>query len=323
MLPRTIALSVASLAVLAGAACSSGTAQCHVGADCASGACNSSGQCVPAPTGGDDAGGGGFDSGIEAAVESGVEASPGDDAGSGCVPDDSGVITRAQVPMLSGVHGTFAISTATVTMNTAGTAQPDGTTDWDFSAALPGDQTVIITTNAPQGQWFSSQFTSSTYTSTLSESEPFLGVYQATAAALLLQGVVTPTNGSGEYDLSYSPSAEILAVPLQMGTTWTSTSTVTGTADGIPDSTYTEKYASVVDAHGTLKVPYGSFQVLRVQTTLTRTIAITDIETTQTMTFIAPCFGPVARLTSKTTTYPEAVPGNAFTSVVEAWRLSP
>ncbi|MGD0523952.1 MAG: hypothetical protein ABSE49_02345 [Polyangiaceae bacterium] len=323
MLHRTIALSVGALVVLAGAACSSSNPECHVGADCASGACDSSGQCVPVTSSGSEAGGGGFEAAVEAAVDAGVEASPGDDASSGCVPDDSGVITRAEVPMLAGVHGTFAITTATVTMDTAGTAQPDGTTDWDFSAALAGDQTVIITTNAPQGQWFSSQFTSATYTSTLSETQSLLGVYQATAASLLLQGVVTPTNGSGEYDLSYSPSAEILALPMQMGTTWTSTSTVTGTADGIPDSTYTEKYASVVDAHGTLKVPYGSFQVLRVQTTLTRTIALTDIETTQTMTFIAPCFGPVARLTSKTTTYPEPVPGNAFTSVVEAWRLSP
>jgi hypothetical protein len=323
MLHRTIALSVGALVVLAGAACSSSNPECHVGADCASGACDSSGQCVPVTSSGSEAGWGGFEAAVEAAVDAGVEASPGDDASSGCVPDDSGVITRAEVPMLAGVHGTFAITTTTVTMDTAGTAQPDGTTDWDFSAALAGDQTVIITTNAPQGQWFSSQFTSATYTSTLSETQSLLGVYQATAASLLLQGVVTPTNGSGEYDLSYSPSAEILALPMQMGTTWTSTSTVTGTADGIPDSTYTEKYASVVDAHGTLKVPYGSFQVLRVQTTLTRTIALTDIETTQTMTFIAPCFGPVARLTSKTTTYPEPVPGNAFTSVVEAWRLSP
>jgi hypothetical protein len=323
MLHRTIALSVAAVAVLAGAACSSSNPECHVGADCASGACDSSGQCVPVTSSGSDAGSSGFDARVEAAVESGPEASPVAEGGSGCVPDDSGVITRAEVPMLAGVHGTFAITTATVTMDTAGTAQPDGTTDWDFSAALAGDQTVIITTNSPQGQWFASQFTSATYTSTLSETQSLLGVYQATAASLLLQGVVTPTNGSGEYDLSYSPSAEILALPMQMGTTWTSTSTVTGTADGIPDSTYTEKYASVVDAHGTLKVPYGSFQVLRVQTTLTRTIALTDIETTQTMTFIAPCFGPVARLTSKTTTYPEPVPGNAFTSVVEAWRLSP
>src|ERR1700679_1083493 len=98
MLPRTLALPVASLAILAGAACSSGSPQCHVGADCASGACDSSGQGVPVTTGGDDSGG--ADVGVDAhdggVAESGVEASPGDDGGSGCLPDDDGIITRAE-----------------------------------------------------------------------------------------------------------------------------------------------------------------------------------------------------------------------------------
>lgn len=145
-------------------------------------------------------------------------------------------------------------------------------------------------------------------------------MYQATSAALLLQGAVSTTSGTEQTEVSYSPSAEIIAVPMQMGSTWTSTSTVTGTAEGI-DTVYTEKYDSNVDAEGTLKVPYGTFQVLRVQTTLTRTVGAV-ITTTQTMTFVAQCFGPVARLTSQTTTYPEAPPGPSFTNVVEAWRLT-
>jgi hypothetical protein len=334
MLPRTIALSVASLALLAGGACSSGTPQCQVGSDCASGACDSSGQCVPVTTGGGDSGGAdvGVDAHGEAAVEGGVEASPGDDGGSGCLPNNDGVITRAEVPMLAGLHASFLIApataTETVTMNTAGTPQADGTVDWDFSGGLTGDHTVVITTDAPQGQWFSAQFTQATYTSLLSDTQTLLGVYQGTAAALLLQGVVSPTNtpSSTENELAYTPAAEILAVPLQVGSTWTSTSTVSGILDGVTlvsgVTTYTEKYDSTVDARGSLKVPYGTFQVLRVQTTLTRTAGI-DVETIQTMTFVAECFGPVARLTSQTTTYPAAVPGDAFTTVAEAWRLSP
>ena len=334
MLHRTIALSVASLAIFAGGACSSSSPQCHVGADCASGACNSSGQCIPATTDGGDSGGGGVEAGKEAAVESGVEASPGDDGGSGCKPNNDGTITRAEVPMIAGLHASFLMApaggstTETVTMNTAGTPQADGTVDWDFSGGLTGDHTVVITTDAPQGQWFSAQFAQATYTSLLSDRAAFLGVYQASASALLLQGVVNPTNASPQTQLSYAPAAEILAVPLQVGSTWTSTSTVSGTADGVTlvsgVNSYTEKYDSTVDAKGKLKVPYGTFQVLRVQTTLTRTIVpVTDVQTTQTMSFIAECFGPVAKLTSQTTTAPQAVPGDAFTTVAEAWRLSP
>ena len=334
MLHRTIAVFLASLAILAGGACSSSSPQCHVGADCASGACNADGQCVPATTGGGDSGGAdvGVDAHAEAAVEGGVEASPGGDGGGGCLPNNDGVITRAEVPMLAGLHASFLIApaggstTETVTMNTAGTPQSDGTVDWDFSGALTGDHTVVITTDAPQGQWFSPQFTDATYTSLLSETQAFLGVYQGTAAALLLQGVVNPTNASPQTELTYTPAAEILAVPLQVGSTWTSTSTVSGTADGVTlvsgVNSYTEKYASTVDARGSLKVPYGTFQVLRVQTTLTRTVGV-EVQTIQTMTFVAECFGPVARLTSQTTTYPAAVPGDAFTTVAEAWRLSP
>ena len=331
---RTIALSVASLAILAGGACSSGTPQCQVGADCASGACDSSGQCVPVTPGGGDSGssGSGMEAGFEASVESGYEASPGDDGGSGCVPNNDGTITRAEVPMLAGLHASFLIApaggstTETVTMNTAGTPQSDGTVDWDFSGALTGDHTVVITTDAPQGQWFSAQFTDATYTSLLSDTEAFLGVYQGTQSSLLLQGVVNPTNATPQTELSYAPAAEILAVPLMVGSTWTSTSTVSGIADGVTlvsgVNSYTEKYDSTVDAKGSLKVPYGTFQVLRVQTTLTRTAGI-EVETIQTMTFVAECFGPVARLTSQTTTYPAAAPGDAFTTVAEAWRLSP
>lgn len=320
-----LAAACALAAVALGGACATnGNApECHVGADCASGACGSNGLCVPvsSSSSGGDSGSPQPESGtVEASVEGGTETGPGGDAATGCKPTGSGTITRSEIPMMAGLHASFVIA-ENVTMNTAGTAQPDGSTDWDFTGALSGDHTVVITTDAPAGQWFASKFPSSTYTSKLSDTQTFLGVYQATASGLLLQGVVTPTNGSPQTDVSYSPAAEILQAPLQMGTTWASTSTVQGTLQGVP-STYTEKYDSKVDAHGTLKVPYGTFQVLRVQTTLTQTVG-TVVNTTQSMAFVAECFGPVAKLTSKTTTFPQPVPGDAFTDVAEAWRLSP
>ena len=320
MLHRTITLSVAAFAFVVAGACSSSLPECTVGADCASGACDSSGHCVSA--GGDDGGGSGSGSGgsggadvVVLDVSGGSDAASGE-AGSSCLPDDSGVVTRAEFPMLAGLHASFLIATATngFTVDTSGTS-------WDLTGALPGDTTVVITTDSPSGQWFSSKFTTASYTSLLSETEStLLGVYQATNAALLLQGAVSTTSGTEQTEVSYSPSAEIIAVPMQMGSTWTSTSTVTGTAEGI-DTVYTEKYDSNVDAQGTLKVPYGTFQVLRIQTTLTRTVGAV-VQTTQTMTFVAQCFGPVARLTSQTTTYPETPPGPSFTNVVEAWRLT-
>lgn len=322
MLHRTIAACLAILPLALAGACSSASPECHVGADCASGACGSNGQCLPAQEAGVDTGLPAYEAGpVESGpVEAAPEGAPGDDGGGGCVPNHDGVITRAETPMLAGLHASFLIA-ENVTMTTGGVAQPDGSTDWDFSGALSGDHTVVITTDDPSGQWFASKYPGATYTSKLSDTQTLLGVYQATASALDLLGVVTPSNAAPMTEVSYSPSAEILAVPMQMGSTWTSSSQVSGTLDGVAD-TYTEKYESSVDAHGSLKVPYGTFDVLRVQTTLTRTSAL-GIQTTQTMTFVAECFGPVARLTSKTTTYPQPVPGDAFTQVAEAWRLAP
>jgi hypothetical protein len=320
MLHRSILVLAALAAAATAGACSSSAPQCHVGADCASGACDSSGRCVPVTSSGGGDAAPPVEAGVEAAVESGVEASPGGDAASGCVPNHDGNVTRDELPMLAGVHASYAIA-ENVTVSTAGTAQPGGAVDWDFAGALSGDHVVTITTDAPAGQWFASKYATATYTSKLSDTQTLLGVFQATQAALLLQGVVSPTSTSPETQVSYAPAASILAVPMQVGTTWTSTSTVSGTLDGVA-AYYTEKYDSKVDAHGTLKVPYGTFDVLRVQTTLTQTVG-TVINTTQTMTFVAECFGPVAKLTSKTTTFPQPVPGDAFTDVAEAWRLSP
>jgi hypothetical protein len=217
--------------------------------------------------------------------------------------------------MIAGLHANFVIA-ENVTVDSAGTMNPDGSRSWDFSGMLAGDHTVVTTTDAPQGQWFSQQFTTATYTTKLSDTATLLGVFQATGQSLLLQGVVSPTSGAQQTEVSYMPAAEILGFPMMMGSTWTSTSNVTGTDQGV-QVLYTEKYASTVDAHGTLKVPYGMFDVLRVQTTLTRTVGAV-VTVTQSLTFLAECFGPVATLTSQSDET-----NTQFTNAAEAQRLTP
>ncbi|HEX8793017.1 MAG TPA: hypothetical protein VF765_18860, partial [Polyangiaceae bacterium] len=150
----------------------------------------------------------------------------------------------------------------------------------------------------------------------LSDTATLLGVFQAGGQSLLLQGVVSPTSGTQQTEVSYMPAAEILGFPMMMGSNWSSTSTITGTDQGV-QVYYTEKYASTVDAHGTLKVPYGTFDVLRVQTTLTRTVGAV-VTVTQSLAFIAECFGPVATLTSQSDETK-----TEFTNAAEAQRLAP
>jgi len=315
MLRSTVAIPVAVLAVLAVGACSSSATQCRVGADCASGVCNSSGHCVPASSSHVDSGVMATDSGVTiedgGTVDSPVvtdTGSPFEGADGGfCVPNNDGTIVREEVPMLAGLHANFEIA-ENVTVDSAGVMNANGTRSWDLSGALSGDHTVLITTDAPTGQWFSAQFTSATYTTKLSDTAPLLGMFEGTSAALLLLGVVSPTSGTGP--------ANALGVPMSLGTTWSSNSNVTGTAEGLV-ADYFELYTSKVDAQGTLKVPYGTFNVLRVQTTLTRTLGgVATI--TRSFAFVAECFGPIASLTSQTD---EAQV--EFTNAAEARRLTP
>jgi hypothetical protein len=243
------------------------------------------------------------------------ETGTGGDSGIGCTPNHDGTVTRAEVPMIAGLHANFVIA-ENVTVDSIGTMNPDGSRSWDFSGMLAGDHTVVTTTDVPQGQWFSQQFSMATYTTKLSDTATLLGVFQAGGQSLLLQGVVSPTSGPQQTAVSYMPAAEILGFPMMMGSTFTSTSNVTGTDNGV-QVLYTEKYASTVDAHGTLKVPYGTFEVLRVQTTLTRTVAGVP-SVTQSLAFIAECFGPVATLTSQSNET-----STQFSNCAEAQRLTP
>jgi hypothetical protein len=233
----------------------------------------------------------------------------------GCSPTNSGTIVRTEVPLMAGLRATFRVAT-NATVSTAGTTQPDGSRVWDLSGALSGDQDILVETLSPQGAWWASSFANATYATPLSVSSNLLGVFQATDSALLLQGVVSPTNGAPQTNVSYSPAATTLSFPLTMGATFQSTSTVSGMADGI-FTTYTEQYASKVDAHGTMKTPYGTFPVLRVHTVLTRTVGLV-VTIVRSDAFVAECFGPVATIASQNN---EA--NDEFTNAAEVRRLAP
>src|SRR5579883_629171 len=238
MLRRSIA-AVLPLAIVL--ACgSTASVECRVGADCASGACDSQGRCVPKPT--TDAAPP-LDASGDTNVDTGAPPEDGaqPDAG-GCTPDGDGIVQRNEVPLQAGLHGTYRIA-ENVTVDTAGTVQPDGSRAWDWSGALAGDHDDVVTTDSPSGQWFSSQFPTASYTTRLSDTQDLLAVFQMAADGLRLQGVVSPTSGGQQTQDSYSPAAETLAFPMQMGSSWSTTSRVSGQTLGVP-SLYTEQYDS-------------------------------------------------------------------------------
>jgi len=133
----------------------------------------------------------------------------------------------------------------------------------------------------------------------------------------VLLGVVSPAAGASRTELAYDPPAKILALPFSATTTWTSTSTVSGTAQGTFVA-YTERYASLVDQTGTMKTPYGEFPVLRVATDLTRSSVGVTLLTKRTFAWTAECFGSIATAQSQ-----DSETAAEFDDPAEVRRLAP
>jgi hypothetical protein len=327
---QLVALASATLVAVVAACGDTPARQCRVGADCASGLCASDGTCATAavPEGGTD-GGGPTDDAMVSADGSGPETSS-DAAISGCSPNNDGTITREEVPIAAGLHATYKIGSNEdlPAGYVTGVVGAGGKRTWDFSAPLASDVGVLVETQSLKGKYYETTYPNATYATKLSNSSDLLGVFETSPGALLLRGVVSPamggTNGSNGTQLTYTPGVSILAFPLIINAMWSTDSAATGTAAGIPlalAAKTQEKYDSKVDAAGTLKTPLGTFDVLRVQVLLTRTVGtapFTTVTTVRTFAFVTECYGTIATVTSS-----DNETAAEFTHAVEIRRISP
>ncbi len=313
----TVALACAASA-LTPACAETPTRECRVGADCATGVCGDDGQCLRESTPG-------VDSGVETdATSSGdgatTDGPTGDSSLPGCVPNKDGTITRDEVPIAAGLQATYKIGT-NENVSTAGVAGVGGKRTWDFSAALASDQSVIVETQALAGKWYATKFPGATYASKLSAGKDVLGVFETSPGALLLRGVVSPTESALGTSLTYTPAVSILKFPLTNGAAWTTDTTASGTAAGV-NLTFvptTEKYESKVDAVGELKTPLGTFDVQRVAIVLTRKVGVVPLTTiVRSFAFVTECYGTVATVTSA-----DNEANEEFTNAAEIRRISP
>ena len=324
----TLVAVVAVAAVVA--ACGDTPArQCRVGADCASGLCATDGTCASAaiPDGGTE-GGGTTDDAMASTDGSGSETST-DAAISGCTPNNDGTITRDEVPIAAGLHATYKIASdeELPAGYVTGVVGAGGKRTWDFSAPLNSDVGALVETQSLKGKYYETSYPNATYATRLSNSSDLLGVFETSPGALLLRGVVSPamggSNGSNGTQLTYAPGVSILKFPLVMDAMWTTDAAATGTGFGFPlvaTLKTQEKYDSKVDAAGTLKTPLGTFDVLRVQVLLTRTVGtgFTTVTTVRTFAFVTECYGTIASVTSA-----KNEPNVEFTHAAEIRRISP
>jgi hypothetical protein len=241
---------------------------------------------------------------------------PDDASNVGCVPNHDGTISAAEIPLAAGRTAKFRIATS-ATWNTAGQSSLDGSRTWDLSGALANDADQMLALSSPSGTWWRADFPTATYATPLAAGSDLLGVFAVGSASVTLLGVVSPTAGATKTELTYDPPAEILAIPMQAGSTWSSTSTVSGYAQGVL-AAYTEAYTSRVDQVGTMMTPYGAFPVLRVATDLQRTSGAALLLSNRTFAWIAECFGPVATVRSA-----DFETSAEFSSDAEVRRLAP
>jgi hypothetical protein len=322
---RRFAVSfVATIAFALGACSASGVAsrECNSAKDCASGVCRDDGTCTAAGGGaagttGAAAGSAGASGGGDAGA-SGAATGGGGAAGSSsvtCTPNQDGTITRAETPLGAGLSAKFRIA-PNVTLSTAGVKQADGSAAWDFSPTVPQDHDALLEALPLAGAWYAAQFPGASYAMRLSDAQDLLGVFEITGSSLLLRGVVSPTSGASQTELVYSPPATVLQFPLKMGASWTTQSTVSGTLSGIP-ATYFESYQEKVDQHGLVKVPFGTFPVLRISVVLTQTVGAL-LTVRRSYLFSTECFGTIAKMIAQDN---EASP--EFSNVKELSRLAP
>ena len=312
-----LGLSLAAGLVPGVVACGSDGLACNVNADCGSGVCRSDGTCA-APTIGSDGGTSGAQQ-EGAQPEAGGQV-PGDGAAGSdaprtdsglCQPNNDGIIERSEVAFVAGAHANFRVAQS-VTVDTAGQKQADGSRVWDFSGALAGDHDMKLETEDPKAGWYAADFTGATVAAKISDTQSLRGVYQATNTAILMTGLVSPSGGSSKTELTLVPPVPVLQFPLQDGSTWSTSPTVSGVTSGVP-TTVVQVYDSTVDAHGTLVTPLGTFRVLRIATNVTGALVYT-----RQFSFVTECLGTVATVTSQ-----NGESAAEFTTAAEIQRLAP
>lgn len=313
---RTVLTSFLALTLVAPTGCSSETtldgASCRTGAECASGVCLASGTC-------------------EAAAPSDGGLNPGDGApplagdSGACVPNGDGRIDRVEFPVRAGLRATYTYATNVAVDLTGVTTGTE--TRWNFKGPFANDTTRVVDVLAPTGKWWAAAFPSASYALALGAAGDLLGVFTLGASELSLVGVVSPADSATKTQLAYDPAPAFLRFPLRVGDSWTTTATVGGTAQGLAigpltGTQYTETYATTVDAAGSVEVPFGTFKVVRVLTSLTRRnqagLPIATLPDRKSVAFVAECFGTVASATSN-----GGETRALFTTASELQRLAP
>ncbi|MBT3217514.1 MAG: hypothetical protein HN348_00350 [Proteobacteria bacterium] len=237
----------------------------------------------------------------------------------GCVPDGDGRVSFDEFSAdpslgINAIYTTNAPGGAVNVPSMAGTSNGDGTFGWDFSSVAVADQSWTVAIAHPEELWFASYFPEATYIVGMDASESVYGVYRVDAAAerLELLGMATADKYKAGL-IKYEEPVVVFEFPLSYERSWQSGRVkASGRWEGTDypvdfglagEVTLQHSYGFEVDRRGTVAVPLGSFDVLRLRSnqlmeavnSITGTFAS---EKTILYFYIAECTGLVARVRS-------------------------
>lgn len=255
--------------------------------------------------------------------EPGAEPDGGEpEPGSPCVPNNNGIITRAETPVSFDLAPRFTAGgteETPVPVDLVGTLEGDMRV-WTFDAPYASDRQVEIGASANEGFWFSPSFPTADYVAPLDSDANNYGAFRREDNALLLLGVAS-ADESVDTLLTYDPPVVALAFPLEVGSTFSSTTDVSGTLEGNSFYTSTDTHTMTVDERGILRTFSGDIDVLRMRLELELEIPVPFFPFLLTYryvrhSFLTECLGQVGFVASK-----EDEPENNFTEAVEVRRL--
>ncbi len=237
-----------------------------------------------------------------------------------CTPDLDGRIERDELDPAFGVEANYIVSPAGETrlVDLAGEPAGDGR-QWDWSHINPDDRSRTVTARSIAEKWYADAFPEGEFWLPLDLGGRTEAVYRMTEEAMLLLGTASSEESpeNGKTLLVYEQPVEVYRFPLEPGEEWVSVGRVDdGTLRGAPYAGQ-DTYRIEVRGTGEMRLPNFTFeQVHRVDTEVTLAPAAGDSVAYRQVSFMAECFGEVARARSA-----DGVTAPDFEEAVEVRRL--
>lgn len=188
-----------------------------------------------------------------------------------------------------------------------------GRRTWHFEREQAGDRRIEELVLDPTEHWFGAYFPGATHASVVPGFEAAVGVYGTSDEGIALLGIASVADESTL--VTYDRPIHVARFPIQVGDGWTDEAHATGRVEHVAFNA-DESFTVEVDAAGVIRVPAGTFPVVRVRTEMDRHNSGPLDDHRISYAWIAECWGRVAYVGSESG---ERDP--SFPEAAQYWRL--